>query len=71
MLPGGELLYGGAYHDTHELKTLDGRQWKFTYNGSIRYETKWGRIKESASWLYNVELISPYGLWTIPLQSLG
>ncbi len=35
---GGELLYGGSYYDTYELKTFDGRTWKFTYDGSIRCE---------------------------------
>ncbi|MFA5546618.1 MAG: amidoligase family protein [Sphaerochaetaceae bacterium] len=56
---GGELLYGGSYYDTYELKTFDGRTWKFTYDGSIRCETKTRGIKESASRLYSVELVSP------------
>jgi hypothetical protein len=56
---GGELLYGGSYYDTYELKTFDGRIWKFTYDGSIRCETKTRGIKESASRLYSVELVSP------------
>ena len=50
---GGELLYGGSYYDTYELKTFDGRTWKFTYDGSIRCETKTRGIKESASRLYS------------------
>jgi hypothetical protein len=56
---GGELRYGGSYYDTYELKAPDGRIWKFTYDGSIRCETKRGRIKERASRLYSVELVSP------------
>ena len=55
----GELLYGGSYYDTYELKTFDGRTWKFTYDGSIRCETKTRGIKQSASRLYSVELVSP------------
>ncbi|NBK26629.1 MAG: amidoligase, partial [Spirochaetia bacterium] len=56
---GGELLYGGSYYDTYELRTFDGRKWKFTYDGSIRCETKTRGIKQSASRLYSVELVSP------------
>jgi hypothetical protein len=56
---GGTLAYGGSYYDTYELKSSDGRIWKFTYDGSIRCETKTRGIKESASRLYSVELVSP------------
>jgi hypothetical protein len=45
---GGTLAYGGSYYDTYELKTFDGRTWKFTYDGSIRCETKTRGIKQSA-----------------------
>jgi hypothetical protein len=64
---GGELLHGGSYYNTHELKILGGRKWKFTYNGSIRYETKRGRIKEIASWLHSVELVKP--VWFLDYSS--
>ena len=67
---GGELVYRGSYYDTYELKTLDGRTWKFTYDGSIRCETKRGRIKESASRLYSVELVSPILTYEEDITSL-
>ena len=67
---GGELLYGGSYYDTYELKTFDGRIWKFTYDGSIRCETRRGTIKESASRLYSVELVSPILTYEADIESL-
>ena len=67
---GGTLAYGGSYYDTYELKTFDGRIWKFTYDGSIRCETKRGRIKESASRLYSVELVSPILTYEADIESL-
>jgi hypothetical protein len=66
----GELLYGGSYYDTYELKTFDGRTWKFTYDGSIRCETKTRGIKESASRLYSVELVSPILTYEGDIESL-
>ncbi len=66
---GGELVYM-AYYDTYELKTFDGRKWKFTYDGSIRCQTKRGRIKESASRLYSVELVSPILTYEEDIKSL-
>ena len=56
---GGELIYNGSYYDTWVLKTDDERVWKFTYDGSIRCEYKNNRIKERATRLYSVELVSP------------
>ena len=67
---GGELLYGGSYYDTYELKTFDGRTWKFTYDGSIRCETKTRGIKQSASRLYSVELVSPILTYGADIESL-
>ena len=67
---GGELMYGGSYYDTYELKTFDGRIWKFTYDGSIRCETKRGGTKESASRLYSVELVSPILTYDEDIESL-
>ena len=67
---GGELLYGGSYYDTYELKTSDGRIWKFTYDGSIRCETKRGGTKESASRLYSVELVSPILTYEEDIENL-
>ncbi len=67
---GGELLYGGSYYDTYELKTFDGRTWKFTYDGSIRCETKTRGIKESASRLYSVELVSPILTYEADIENL-
>ncbi len=67
---GGELLYGGSYYDTYELATPDGRTWKFTYDGSIRCETKRGRMTESASRLYSVELVSPILTYEADIENL-
>ena len=67
---GGELLYGGSYYDTYELKTSDGRAWKFTYDGSIRCETKTRGIKQSASRLYSVELVSPILTYEADIENL-
>jgi hypothetical protein len=67
---GGTLAYGGSYYDTYELKTFDGRTWKFTYDGSIRCETKTRGIKESASRLYSVELVSPILTYEADIENL-
>ncbi len=67
---GGTLAYGGSYYDTYELKTFDGRTWKFTYDGSIRCETKTRGIKQSASRLYSVELVSPILTYGADIESL-
>lgn len=67
---GGELLYGGSYYDTYELQTFDGRKWKFTYDGSIRCETKTRGIRESASRLYSVELVSPILTYEADVENL-
>ena len=67
---GGELLYGGSYYDTYELKTFDGRTWKFTYDGSIRCETKTRGIKQSVSRLYSVELVSPILTYEADVENL-
>ena len=67
---GGELCYGGSYYDTWELVAADGRIWKFTYDGSIRCETKRGGIAGSASRLYSVELVSPILTYEADIESL-
>ena len=67
---GGELLYGGSYYDTYELKTFDGRKWKFTYDGSIRCETKRNGIRETATRLYSVELVSPILTYEADIENL-
>jgi hypothetical protein len=67
---GGTLAYGGSYYDTYELKIFDGRTWKFTYDGSIRCETKTRGIKQSASRLYSVELVSPILTYEEDIENL-
>jgi hypothetical protein len=67
---GGALAYGGSYYDTYELKTSDGRNWKFTYDGSIRCETKRNGIREAATRLYSVELVSPILTYEEDIENL-
>jgi hypothetical protein len=67
---GGTLAYGGSYYDTYELKTSDGRNWKFTYDGSIRCETKRNGIREAATRLYSVELVSPILTYEEDIENL-
>ncbi len=67
---GGELTFEGTFYDTWRVKAADGRHWKFTYDGSIRCETKRGRIKESASKLHSVELVSPILTYEADIESL-
>ncbi|WP_320123027.1 amidoligase family protein [uncultured Sphaerochaeta sp.] len=59
MVLGGELVYEGSYYDTWKLMASDGREWKFTYDGSIRCETRSHGARESATRLYGVEMVSP------------
>jgi hypothetical protein len=67
---GGELNYSGSYYDTYELKTADGRIWKFTYDGSIRCETKRNGIRETATRLHSVEMVSPILTYEEDIESL-
>jgi hypothetical protein len=67
---GGELLYGGSYYDTYELKAPDGRMWKFTMDGSIRCESKRNGTKETATRLSSVEMVSPILTYEEDLESL-
>ena len=67
---GGELLYGGSYYDTWVLRAPDGREWKFTYDGSIRCESRAHGIRTSASRLYSVELVSPILTYEEDIENL-
>ena len=67
---GGEMLYNGSYYDTWVLRTDDGRDWKFTYDGSIKCEYKHNRIKERATRLYSVELVSPILTYESDIETL-
>ena len=67
---GGELLYGGSYYDTWVLRAPDGREWKFTYDGSIRCESRAHGIRTSASRLYSVELVSPILTYDADIETL-
>ena len=53
----GTYSEGGTYYDTKKVKTLDGRVWKFMYDGSIHCQRKEGGRKVAASREYSVEYV--------------
>lgn len=51
--------YMGGYYETYEVRALDGRSWKFMYDGSIHCQVKEGRRIMRATGDYSVELVTP------------
>lgn len=67
---GGELTYEGTCYDTWKLKTPDGRDWKFTYDGSIICQQKTGGRTSSATKMYSVEMVSPILTYEADIEKL-
>ncbi|HKL58942.1 MAG TPA: amidoligase family protein [Sphaerochaeta sp.] len=67
---GGQLTYSGSYYDTWVLTAPDSRQWQFTYDGSIRCESRENGVRVSASRLYSVELVSPILTYDADIENL-
>ena len=66
----GTYSEGGSYYDTKKVKTLDGRVWKFMYDGSINYQKKEGGRKVAAGREYSVELVSPILTYREDIETL-
>lgn len=67
---GGELAYEGSYYDTWNLKTSDGREWKFTYDGSISCQQKAEGRTTGATKMYSVEMVSPILTYRQDIETL-
>lgn len=51
--------YIGGYYETYEVRALDGRIWKFMYDGSIHCQRKENRRLISTDSHYSVEMVTP------------
>lgn len=67
---GGSSNTMGDYYNTHRVKALDGRVWKFMSDGSILCQRKMGGQTVSASGSYSVELVSPVLLYRQDIDTL-
>ena len=66
----GNYSEGGTYYDTKKVKALDGRVWKFMYDGSIKCQRKEGRRKVAAGKDYSVEMVSPILTYREDIETL-
>lgn len=60
----------GSYSDNYTVKALDGRTWKFTYDGSIYCERKGRGFNEATTRSYSVELVSPILTYEEDIETL-
>lgn len=56
---GGQSRYIGTYYETYVATDAQGREWKFTYDGSIQAEKKENGQKVTADAAYKTEMVSP------------
>lgn len=56
---GGQSRYLGTYYKTYATTDTQGREWKFTYDGSIQAEKKENGRRVTADKLYQTEKVSP------------
>lgn len=56
---GGQSRYIGTYYETYVATDAQGREWKFTYDGSIQAEKKENGERVPADKPYKTELVSP------------
>ncbi len=56
---GGTVSYIGGFYGTYHITALDGRIWKFMFDGSIITQKRENGQRVSANKQYSVELVSP------------
>ena len=56
---GGESWYFGTYYETYVATDTQGREWKFTFDGSILPEKKKNGRRVTADKPYKTEMVSP------------
>ena len=56
---GGESWYFGTYYETYVATDTQGREWKFTFDGSILPEKKENGRRVTADKPYKTEMVSP------------
>lgn len=56
---GTEAYFIGTYYETWGVQDPEGKEWKFTYDGSIRPEERSGRRSLHAGSTYCTEMVSP------------
>ena len=56
---GGESLYLGTYYKTYAATDTQGREWKFTFDGSIDPQKREHGEKVAADATYKTEMVSP------------
>ena len=58
---GGESRYLGTYYKTYAATDAQGREWKFTFDGSIDPQKREHGEKVDADATYKTEMVSPTG----------
>ena len=56
---GGESRYLGTYYKTYAATDAQGREWKFTFDGSILAEKKEHGERVSTDATYKTEMVAP------------
>ena len=56
---GGQSRYLGTYYKTYAATDTQGREWKFTFDGSILAEKKEHGERVSTDATYKTEMVSP------------
>lgn len=56
---GTEAYYSGSYYQTWSVRDPEGKEWKLTYDGSIRTERRSGNRYQRANGEYSTEMVSP------------
>ncbi len=67
---GGTVDYVGGYYSTYKVTAQDGREWKFTYDGSILCQKKEGERTVTASKEYSTEVVSPILTYEDDMETL-
>lgn len=67
---GGTMHHVGGYYDTYTVTAVDGRVWKFTYDGSIDCQRKENGRKVHATKNYSVEMVSPILFYKEDIETL-
>lgn len=56
---GTQPYYIGTYYSTWGVRDLEGKEWKFTYDGSIHTQRRNGNRYVYADSEYSTEMVSP------------
>lgn len=67
---GCSATFAGGYYEVYEVRTADGRIWKFMYDGSLKCQRRENGRTVTADNDYSVELVSPVLLYREDIDTL-